>query len=178
MTFGTRLPSLALIALLIPGLVCETSCSASTESAAFAAIIIASDGLVTALGVTGTIPPADVAPITTIVNATATAAQETITEQKSTTDTAAQKTAKILGYWNGVLSMIGGLPPNVQALLAVITSSINAYVQAIAPPTVTAAIVPLSSLSTMQRMQFHYEMGRRSAKVAKLRSHLATVLAK
>ena len=175
MNFSRRM---ALIALLIPGLVFETGCSASAETNAFAAIIVASDAIVTALGVTGTIPPGDVAGITTIVNATATAAQNTITEQKSTTDTTAQKTAKILGYWNGVLSMVGGLPPNEQALLDVITSSINAYIQAIAPVATAASIVQLSSLNTVQRMEFHYEMGRRSAKVAKLRAHLAAVLTK
>lgn len=106
--------------------------STAAEDIAYAALVTAIDGTVAALGVTGEIPPGDVAPITAVANAALTAADNSINEGRSS-DTAVVKSGKIAGYWASVLDQIHGLSATDQSLLTILSASIKAYVAIVAP---------------------------------------------
>lgn len=125
---------IAVIGSILPLLMFSAGCASlpEAEDVAFAAITAATDGLVAALAVTGTIPAGDVAEVTIVANAVVTAAQETTTELGSS-DTSAIKSGKVSGYWAAVLGQITGLPAEDQALLQILSNSIKAYVAIVAP---------------------------------------------
>lgn len=127
-----KLKQFALVSVLVPVLVFQAACSASESTVALGVAQIAVSTVVAALSISGQIPPQFQPAIATWASEATTAFAETATELQSS-DTSAQKSLKVSGYWTATFAAFATIAPGAVPYVSLAESDIQAFLNIVAP---------------------------------------------